>query len=232
MKRDNYLVLETQAQSIANSMSQKVPYPGQLRLQAFSHLASGANMVAYWPWHSIHNSAETYWKGLLSHDMQSNPTFEEAKQIAKEFKALNSSLINLKKENQVAVYFSHPSLSAMQWFPFSANLNYNDLIHQLYETLYKMNVECDFINHASDDLSKYKLIVVPSLYVATDGELEKLNRYVANGGHIVYAFRSGFSNEHVQVRQSMQPRVTYRSVRHPLPAVQQHAVGEPERLCF
>jgi beta-galactosidase len=57
LKGTNYLVIETQAQAFPNW----VPYPGQLRLQAFSHLASGANMVAYWPWHSIHNSAETYW---------------------------------------------------------------------------------------------------------------------------------------------------------------------------
>lgn len=55
----NYLVIETEAQGFP----QWTPYPGQLRLQAFSHLASGANMVAYWHWHSIHNSAETYWKG-------------------------------------------------------------------------------------------------------------------------------------------------------------------------
>jgi beta-galactosidase len=41
--------------------------------------------------------------------------------------------------------------------------------------------------------------------VASDKEIEKLNKYVANGGNIVYAFRSGFSNEHVQVRQCMQP---------------------------
>jgi len=205
MKQNNYLVLETQAQSILNSSLQHLPYPGQLRLQAFSHLASGANMVAYWPWHSIHNSAETYWKGILSHDMQPNPTYEEAKQVAKEFKELGASLINLKKENNVAIYFSNESLTAMQWFPFSNKLDYNDLIQQLYETLYKMNIECDFADHTVGDLSKYKLIVVPSLYAASDEEIEKLNNYVANGGHIIYAFKSGFSNENVQVRQTMQP---------------------------
>jgi beta-galactosidase len=37
----NYLVLETEAQGFP----QWVPYPGQLRLQAFSHLASGANLA-------------------------------------------------------------------------------------------------------------------------------------------------------------------------------------------
>ena len=205
MKQNNYLVLETQAQSILHSSTQRLHYPGQLRLQAFSHLASGANMVAYWPWHSIHNSAETYWKGILSHDMQPNPTYEEAKRIANEFKKLNSSLVNLKKENKVALYFSNESLTALQWFAFSNKLNYNDLIHQLYETFYKMNIECDFADHTVDDLSKYKLIVVPSLYVASDKEIEKLNKYVVNGGHIVYAFKSGFSNENVQVRPSMQP---------------------------
>ena len=205
MKQANYLVLETQAQSILGSSTQRLHYPGQLRLQAFSHLASGANMVAYWPWHSIHNSTESYWKGILSHDMLPNPTYEEARRIAKEFKELNTSLINLKKENRIAIYFSNESLTAMQWFAFSNKLNYNDLIHNLYETLYKMNIECDFIDHTVDDLSKYKLIIVPSLYVASDQEIEKLNLFVANGGHIVYAFKSGFSNEHVQIRQSMQP---------------------------
>ena len=58
LKEDNYFVLETEAQGFPGW----VPYDGQLRLQAFSHLASGANMVEYWHWHSIHNSFETYWK--------------------------------------------------------------------------------------------------------------------------------------------------------------------------
>ena len=66
LKHDNYLVLETEAQGFPCW----TPYKGQLRLCAYSHLASGANSVMYWHWHSIHNSFETYWRGLLSHDMQ------------------------------------------------------------------------------------------------------------------------------------------------------------------
>ena len=63
LKKDNYLVLETQAQgNIA-----WLPYPGQLRLQAYSHIANGSNSVMYWHWHSIHNAIESYWKGILSH---------------------------------------------------------------------------------------------------------------------------------------------------------------------
>lgn len=92
LKEDNYFVLETEAQGFPGW----VPYDGQLRLQAFSHLASGANMVEYWHWHSIHNSLETYWKGLLSHDFKENDTYRSAKVIGKEFAELGSHLVNLK----------------------------------------------------------------------------------------------------------------------------------------
>lgn len=208
MKQDNYLVIETQAQSIINSTTQQLPYPGQLRLQAFSHIASGANMGGYWPWHSIHNSFETYWKGLLSHDLEPNPTYMEAKQIATEFKKIGSHLVNLKKENQVAIYFSNESLTAIDdWFPFDDNIKYNDVLRQMYETLFKLNVECDFVNHTSYDLNKYKLIVVPLLYSASDEELERLNEYVQQGGNIIYTFKSGFTDEHVKVRNKRMPAV-------------------------
>ena len=55
LKDDNYLVLESQAQAF----KYWTPYPGQLKLHAYSHLASGALGELYWNWHSIHNGYET-----------------------------------------------------------------------------------------------------------------------------------------------------------------------------
>ncbi len=69
LKDNNYLVMECQAQAF----KYWTPYPGQLRLHAFSHLASGALGILYWNWHSIHCGYETYWKGLLSHDLSLIP---------------------------------------------------------------------------------------------------------------------------------------------------------------
>ncbi|MFC1538463.1 beta-galactosidase [Candidatus Latescibacterota bacterium] len=205
IKRDNYFVIETQAQSILNSVNQKLPYPGQLRQQAFSHIASGANMVAYWHWHSIHNSIESYWKGLLSHDLEPNPTFFEAQQIASEFKKISSQIVSLKKHNKVAIYFSNEALTALEWFQISNRLNYNDVLRRLFETCYKLNVECDFIDHTSDSFDQYDVILVPPLYSASDSELERLTAFAKNGGHVLFSFKSGFTNEHVQVRPVIMP---------------------------
>jgi len=198
----NYLLMETEAQGFP----EWVPYPGQLRLQAFSHLASGANMVEYWPWHSIHNSAETYWKGLLSHDFEPNPTYEEAKSIGKDFRRLSPRLINLKITNQVAILFSNEALSAFNCFK-PGRLAYNDILRQLYDALYRMNVGVDFIDPTSTNIEKYKILVVPALYAAPDSLLERLNLFVKNGGRIVYTFKSGFSDQDVKVRTCHQPGI-------------------------
>lgn len=203
LKRSNYLVLETQAQAFP----QWTPFPGQLRQQAFSHLASGANMVAYWHWHSIHNSFETYWKGLLSHDFKPNPVYNEAITIGRDFQALSEQLVDLRKENRVAVMVSNEALTAMEWFKLPDGKTYNDVVRWLYDELYQMNVECDFIQPSFHDLSQYSLIIVPALYAVEDGYLEQLNDYVHQGGHVVYSFKSGFADEIVKVRTAQQPGI-------------------------
>jgi beta-galactosidase len=199
----NYLVIETQAQGFP----QWVPYPGQLRLQAFSHLASGANLLAYWHWHSIHNSAETYWKGLLSHGFRPNPTYDEATTIGRDFAALGPHLVNLRRTNEVAILFSNEALTAFNAFGFGwgARENYNDVLRPVYDALYRMNVGVDFVDPSSSNFGNYRLLIVPALYAAPDALLERLNRFVKDGGHVVYTFKSGFSDEHVKVRTTPQP---------------------------
>jgi beta-galactosidase len=205
MKGGNYLVLETEAQAFANW----TPYPGQLRLQAFSHVASGANMVAYWHYHSIHNSFETYWKGLLSQDFAPNPTYNEAVTIGRDFARLGGQLADLKITNKAAILVSNDSLKALESFNPFMQINYNDVVRAFYDTLYRLNVGCDFIPPETDSnkLESYQLIVVPALYAASDDLLQRLNRFVEKGGHVVYGYRSGFSNEEVQVRAEVQPGI-------------------------
>lgn len=209
LKRDNYLVLETEAQGYPGW----TPYKGQLRLQAYSHLASGANSVMYWHWHSIHNSFETYWRGLLSHDMQENAPYREACIIGNEFSRLGSHLVNLKKKNDVAILVSNEALTALKWFGIEATaagdngIGYNDVVRWLYDTLFKMNIECDFVWPESDNLDQYKAIFVPALYAAPEELLEKLKQYTANGGTLVATFKTAFANENVKVSHEMQPHI-------------------------
>lgn len=208
VKQANYLILETEAQGFPEWL----PYDGQLRLQAFSHLASGADMVEYWHWHSLHNAIETYWKGLLSHDFKENDTYRAAKQIGSEFAALSPKIMHLKKENRVAVLVSNTALTAIEWFPISSmsepQYKYNDVLMGLYRLLYENNIECDFVfpqNMA--EMERYSLVIVPALYAASEKTLKAIEAYAANGGHILVTYKSGFADENNKVWADEVPHV-------------------------
>ena len=201
MKRSNYLVLETQAQGFP----QWLPYPGQLRLQAFSHVAAGASMVAYWHFHSIHNSFETYWKGLLSQDLQPNPTYREAQTIGRDFARYGEHLLNLTIQNEVAILVSNQAYAALEAFKLFQGISYNDDVRRYYDALYRLNIGCDLIDPESPALDSYRLVIVPALYAAGADLLDRLNAYVATGGHVIYGQRSGFADADVKVRAELQP---------------------------
>ena len=209
LKGDNYLVLETEAQGFP----WWTPYDGQLRLQAYSHVASGANMVEYWHWHSIHNSFETYWKGLLSHDFKENDTYRAAKVIGKEFQEIGSHLVNLKKHNRVGLLVSNEALSALNWFPVDGavggvgDYKYNDVVRYVYNQLYRLNVGCDFLWPDSENLEDYDLLVVPALYAAPEELLLRIRRFVERGGRLFATFKTAFADENVKVFHDSQPHI-------------------------
>lgn len=201
----NYLVLETEAQGFPDW----TPYPGQLRLQAFSHLASGADMVEYWHWATTANAIETYWRGLLSQDYQPNATYEEAKTIGVDFRRLGPKLVHMQKHNKVAIYVSNTALSGFDAFRINAegrSIGYNEVLRPFYDSLYRQNVEVDILSPSSTiSLDDYQLIIVPALYAASDAEIDRLNAFAKKGGHLVYTFKSGFSDENTKVRYESQP---------------------------
>ena len=207
LKKDNYLLIETEAQGFP----EWTPYEGQLRLQAFSHLASGADSVMYWHWHSIHNACETYWKGLLSHDLEENAVYREACCIGRQFRELSPSLVHLKKENKTAIMVSNEALSALKWFPFPADggntVNYNDVVRWIYDALYEMNIECDFVSTDEKELERYDMLFVPALYSAPEECLQRIKDYAVRGGCVLATFKTAFTDEHVKVWSDVQPHL-------------------------
>ncbi len=207
LKQNNYLVLETEAQGHIGW----TPYDGQLRLQAFTHLANGADGVMYWHWHSIHNSFETYWRGLLSHDMEENRLYREAMTIGADLKRIGDRLLHLKKENRAAILVSNESLTALDHLPMfplpDGKTKYNDIVRQYGDALHDLNVEYDIVNPGTKDFTSYDLLVVPALYSAPDELLMRLKQYVEKGGTLLMTYKSGYANEFLTVSHDRKPHL-------------------------
>ena len=213
LKQDNYFVLETEAHGFPNWL----PYDGQLRLQAYSHLASGADAVCYWHWHSIHNSAETYWMGILTHDFAENSIYQAVCETGQELKKTGHLLAGLKKHNQTAVLVSNESLTALNNFPidmdssFTGHTFYNDIVRWIYDALYQMNIECDFITPEAEDLSRYSMIAVPALYDADEAVLNRLDTFVKEGGTLIATFKTAYADTDTKVYPYTKPHILHRT---------------------
>lgn len=200
IKNSNYLVLETQSQGNLAWL----PFPGQLRLQAYSHLANGSNSIMYWNWHSIHNSFETYWKGILSHDLQPGETYNQIGEYISELQPIEKHLINLKKKNQVAILIDNASLTGIEEFKKDLDLDYNEILREIHDACYNMNLETDLI-YKEDNFSKYEILIVPALYSANNEVITKLRNYVEKGGHLIMTFKSCFSDDELKVYYDTAP---------------------------
>ena len=217
LKGTNYLVTEINAQTIGwDSRSQFPPYDGQLRQDVYLMAATGANMVEYWHWHSLHYGQETYWKGVLSHDLEPGRAYAEVSRTAHELQRIGPRIADLKASHPVALLYSNDSRRGTEYMPFLLSQPAGDMpwsrpggydleMRRLYRALYRLNVGVDFVFPETQDLSAYKVVVVPPLYIASDALLERLVNYVRAGGHLVLTLKSGFCDEYSTVRHAMAP---------------------------
>jgi beta-galactosidase len=141
---------------------------------------------------------------VIGQDLQPNRVSREFASTANELKTIGSRLVNLKKDNKAAILYSHDSYHALGFMPYARKAQYPiDLVHQ---ALYFQNIETDIIPcDNSMDFSKYKILVIPPLYIATDELLNKIDQFVKEGGQVVMLLKSGYCNEHSAVRATLAP---------------------------
>ncbi len=240
LKHTNFLVTETDAQTLGwNSAGQYPPYDGQLRQDAYTFYSTGANMVEYWHWTSIDAGQETYWGGVLGHDLEPNRAYAEVSKIGNELKKIGPEIAGLQIKNRVAILYSVDSGNAISFMPYEVKSagaawvpgsnwgNYGGVLQQLHTALYHANVDVDFVYPDTADFANYKLLVIPCLYIADDALLRRISDYVHNGGHVLMTFKSGFANENSAVRWERAPGPLrsaagfsyqeYSNLDHPLP---------------
>ena len=153
---------------------------------------------------------ETYWKGVLSHDLEPNRAYAEVARTAHELEKVGPRLVGMKKHNDVAILWSRDSANALTFMPFGGDVparswthtpdGYVSLLQQMHRSLYELNIGSDFVFPETQDFSAYKVLIVPALYISDDALLQRISDYVKNGGHVVMTFKSGFANENSAVR--------------------------------
>ena len=65
-----------------------------------------------------------------------------------------------------------------------------ELLLEFYRPLFEAGVNADFA-HPESDLSAYRLVLVPALYLVSDAGADNVGRFAAGGGTVLISFFSG-----------------------------------------
>ena len=171
--------------------------PGIVRLFTYQIISRGASGVLYFVWRQPRIGSEKFYGGVLTHDGRAeNRGYEEIRQIGQELKRLAPALKGTKVVAECCILFSHDNDWNLKFTRQPNNFfKQRDHIQLFYNAFHDRNIPVDFAR-PTEDLSRYKLVVAPSLQLLAAGEADLLKLYVQNGGTLVCTCNTGLVDEH------------------------------------
>jgi beta-galactosidase len=171
--------------------------PQVVRLFTYQVISRGASGILYFCWRQPRIGTEKFYGAVLPHNgRKDSRTYREISQLGDEIKLLAPAIKDTKIVSDVCILYSHDNDWAMQQ-PMQPNkfFNLREHIQLYYNGLHHRNISIDFAR-PTEDLSKYKLVIAPSLHLMAGGEADLLKLYVQNGGTLVGTCNSGLVDEH------------------------------------
>jgi beta-galactosidase len=171
----------------------RTPRRGQMRLHTYQMIGHGAEVVSYFRWRSARFGAEQHWYGVLDHDGRPNRRLSELGELTRELERIDPLLAGTAPAVQAAVVFDYDARFALELQPTNPALCHVAALRSHYGALKRQGVEVDLLAPTAD-LSSYRLVAAPSLYVLDEDVAAALRSYVQGGGLLVLGPRSGFKD--------------------------------------
>lgn len=170
--------------------------PGVMRLWSYQAMAHGADSILFFQWRQSRGACEKYHGALVPHVGHENT------RIGREIKVLGEELHNLghiiqdsKVDSKVAIMFDWSNWWSVEFSSGpSIELDYVEQVQKYYKAFHDMNISVDIIKPA-DDLSKYKIVVAPVLYMVNDETVKSVENFTLSGGTFITTFLSGMVDE-------------------------------------
>ena len=173
--------------------------PGEMRRNALAHVAHGADGIAYFQWRAAKAGSEQWHSAMLPHAGTDSQIWQDVVRLGADLRAL-AVVRGSTVAADVAIVWDWNARWALELpsQPSSA-LRFVDLVRSWYEPLWRAGVAVDFVLPDAD-LSSYRLVLAPSLYLIDDTGAANLTSFAEQGGTLAVGFHSGAVDENCHVR--------------------------------
>ncbi len=190
IKQQNFWIMEQLSGGTGSwAPMSRTPAPGMIQgyaLQAFAH---GADTVVHFRWRTAVTGAEMHWHGLIDHSNVPGRRFAEFAQLCKAAESLQEIAGSVYRA-EAAILYDYDNACALKIQPQTDGFHYLQQLKLWHDACLHYGVNVDIISQHAD-LSQYKLVIAPALYVTDDAVTEKLRSFAENGGTFILGTRSG-----------------------------------------
>jgi len=185
-----WLLMEHSTSAVSWQPRNLAKQPGEMRRNSLAHLARGADGLLFFQWRAGRFGAEKHHSAMLPQGGTGTRVWRDVVGLGAELATL-AGLRGTVVEPDLALLWDWESWWAqeLEWRP-SVDLTYLERVRAWYEATFRGGLTADFA-HPEADLSRYRLVIVPALYLATEQAAANLRRYVEGGGTLVVSCFSG-----------------------------------------
>ncbi|RYB92647.1 beta-galactosidase [Nocardioides glacieisoli] len=194
-----WLLMEHSTSAVNWQPRNRAKLPGEMIRNSLAHVARGADAVLFFQWRASRAGAEKFHSGLLPHAGTDTRQWREVVELSQLLDAVEEVAGSVPR-NEAAILFdyeawwgceldSHPSI----------DVRYRDRAEDLHRALTAQGVGVDVV-HPSADLSAYRLVVVPTLYLVSDATVAAITAAADAGATVVVTYFSGIVDEHDHIR--------------------------------
>ncbi|MCF6409513.1 beta-galactosidase [Alkalihalobacillus sp. EGI L200015] len=174
----------------------KLKRPGMHLLSSMQAVAHGSDSVQYFQWRKSRGSSEKFHGAVVDHvGHEHTRVFKDVTGVGEVLDQLDL-IVGTAVNAEVAIIFDTENRWAVKdaQGPRNQGVNYEKTVTDHYQAFWKNGVSVDVID-MERDISKYKLVVAPMLYMVRPGVGEKIEKFVKEGGTFVTTYWSGIVDE-------------------------------------
>lgn len=174
----------------------KLKRPGMHKLSSLQAVAHGSDTVQYFQWRKSRGSAEKFHGAVVDHvGHEHTRVFKDVSEVGAVLRQLDP-IIGATVRPDVAIYLDWENRWAIEDMQALGRdrRNYTDTVIAHYLPFWKRGIPVDVIAEEAE-ISQYKLVIAPMLYMLKPGVAERIRTFVEKGGTLVMTYWSGIVDE-------------------------------------
>jgi beta-galactosidase len=196
LKGKPFLLMESTPSLVNWKPYNKPKRPGMDVLSSMQAVAHGSDSVQYFQWRKSRGSCEKFHGAVIGHDGTENTrAFRSVQATGAMLKKLDEIAGTITKA-QVAVVFDWENMWALddcQGY-IGNDKQYFKTCYSYHRLFWERGIDCDIVSPKAD-LSGYKIVVAPMLYLTDSATVRNLKAYVSGGGTLYATYMLGTVNE-------------------------------------